>query len=127
MRTTSTRRALTHNRNYRAVIPVIAVIRVIAAMAVIDLIAIIAVMAVIAVTAVGPGCPPESSPGVSKPLLLSNWSANSPGVSKPLLIRNWIPNSPGVPRVAGGPTYACRRLPYACRRDPRGPPPERQG
>ena len=58
MRTTSTRRALTHNRNYRAVIPVIAVIRVIAAMAVIDLIAIIAVMAVIAVIAVGPGCPP---------------------------------------------------------------------
>ena len=77
MRTTSTRRAITNNRKYRAVIPVIAVIRVIAGIAVIDLIAIIAVMAVIAVIAVGPGCrpgflgfpgcPPESSPGVSKP------------------------------------------------------------
>ena len=57
MRTTSTRRAITNNRKYRAVIPVIAVIRVIAGIAVIDLIAIIAVMAVIAVIAVGKGCP----------------------------------------------------------------------
>ena len=70
MRTTSTSRAITNNRKYRAVIPVIAVIRVIAAMAVIDLIAIIAVMAVIAVIAVGKGCPPgvsaipRMSPGV---------------------------------------------------------------
>ena len=44
-----------------------------------------------------PRVSPESSTGVSKPLLIRNWSPNSQGAPKPLVIRHWSPNSPGAP------------------------------